>query len=150
MSAVLGSTTCQASRVFHSCETTPTRLRTSSASLFQSFPGGWRSLLIKTGARPLARNSKARLVATSSVSPGLFQNPESLFCSADQLLGAQAIPVVLAEETHAGEPPGPLQSVKVVELLLLAMAQILAHVKVAWPASRWLDSGRRRIRPAPQ
>ena len=34
-----------------------TRLRMSSGSLFQSLSGAWRSLLIRTGARPLARNS---------------------------------------------------------------------------------------------
>ena len=33
----------------------------------------------------------------------------------DQLLGAQAIPVVLAEEAHAGQPAGPLEAVEVVE-----------------------------------
>ena len=42
--------------------------------------GRWLSLLIKTGARPLARNSRARLVPTISFSPGPLQNPESLFC----------------------------------------------------------------------
>ena len=51
--------------VFQSRETTPTRLRTSSGSLFQSPRGPWRSLLIRTGARPLARNSSAKLVATT-------------------------------------------------------------------------------------
>ena len=61
--AVPGSTTCQVSRFFQSRETTPTRLRMSSGSLFQSPPGPWRSLLIRTGARPLARNRSAKLVA---------------------------------------------------------------------------------------
>ena len=67
-------------RFFQSCETIVTMLRTSSGSLFQSCSGAWRSLLIKTGARPLARKSKAKLVATSSFSwAPPRQNPESLF-----------------------------------------------------------------------
>ena len=49
----------------------------------------------------------------------------------DQLLGAQAIPVVLAEEPDAGEPAGALQAVEIVELPLLAGTEILADLEVA-------------------
>ena len=118
------------SRCFQSRETTPTRLRTSSASLFQSPRGRWLSLLIKTGARPLARNSKARLVPTISFSPRPAPEPRKLVLCVDQLFGAQAIPVVLAEETHAGQPPGALEPVKVIDLVLLAVAEILVNVEV--------------------
>ena len=123
----------------------------SSASLFQSPRGRWRSLLIKTGARPLARNSRAKLVATSSFSwPAPLQNPESLFCVVDQLLGAQAIPVVLAEETDAGEPPGPLESVEIIVFPLLAMAEILVDVEVVGQPVDASQQDGRRIRPLPQ
>ncbi len=69
------STTCQVMRVFLSREIELTRLRTSSGSLSQSdtalplfevlLGGRRRSLLIKTGARPLARNKIAKLVASA-------------------------------------------------------------------------------------
>ena len=77
-----GSTICQVKRLFQSREMIATRLRTSSGSLFQSENGAWRSLLISTGARPLARNRSAKLVATSSFSCAApRQNPESGFWS---------------------------------------------------------------------
>ncbi len=81
--AASGSTTCQVSRFFQSRETTFTMLRTSSGSLFQSPDGPWTSLLIRTGARPLARNKSAKLVArtlSDSLSAPL-QNPPNLSCS---------------------------------------------------------------------
>src|SRR5205809_527307 len=52
--ATSGSTTCQVRRLFQSRAMMPTRLRISLASLFQSPCGPWRSLLIRTGALPLA------------------------------------------------------------------------------------------------
>ena len=75
-------------------------------------PGPWRSLLISTGARPLARNSRAKLVA--SIGSFSYQRPlpepAELVLVVHQLLGAQAIPVVSAEEPdarRAGRPaPG--------------------------------------------
>ena len=130
--ATLGSTTCQVRRCFQSRETTPTRLRMSSGSLFQSPAGAWRSLLIRTGARPLARNSSAKLVArTRSLSiSGPRQNPLSRFCSWTSSSAPIAIPVVLAEEPDAGEPAGALQAVEIVELPLLAGTEILADAEV--------------------
>ena len=87
---------------------TPTRLRMSSGSLFQSLTGRWRSLLIRTGARPLARNNSAKLVATSSFSSGgPAPEPGELVLVVDQLLGAQAIPVVACRRSacrRAGRP----------------------------------------------
>ncbi len=89
--AMPGSTTCQVSRDFQSRETMFTMLRTSSASLFQSFAKGsrtrfatsslgpCRSLLISTGARPFARKSKAKLVASTRFRSIMLpsQNPEN-------------------------------------------------------------------------
>ncbi len=49
----------------------------------------------------------------------------------DQLLGAQPIPVVLAEEPDARQAAGTFQSIEIVELPLLAAAEVLADVKVA-------------------
>ena len=128
--AAVGSTTCQVSRFFQSRETTATRLRTSSGSLFQSPRGPWRSLLIRTGARPLARNSSAKLVATTGFSVTPRQKPAEPVLGVDELLGAVAIPVVLAEEADAGEPAGPLQAVEVVVLPLLADGEVLADAEV--------------------
>ena len=48
----------------------------------------------------------------------------------DDLFGAQAIPVVLPEEPHPGEPAGSLERVEVIESPLLAVAEVLLHVKV--------------------
>ena len=162
--AALGSTTCQVSRCFQSRETRPTRLRTSSGSLFQSPPGPWRSLLIRTGARPLARNRSAKLVATSGSASQIAALPEAreLVLVVDQLLGPLAIPVVLAEEPLAGEPAGALQAVEVVIFPLLAVAEVLADAEVAGqpvdaalevrvdaPLAAVAGSGRRRGIPAP-
>ena len=59
-----------------------------------------------------------------------------------QLLGAQAIPVVLAEEADAPQPAGPLQAVEIVELPLLAAAVILAHLEVVGhPVDPALEAG---------
>ena len=49
---------------------------------------------------------------------------------AHQLLGTQPIPVVLAEEPHTGQPPRPLEPIKIIDLVLLAMPEILTHVKM--------------------
>ena len=59
------------------------------------------------------------------------QKPESLSWLVHQLLGAQAIPVVLTEEPDAGQPAGPLEAIEVVELPLLAGAEVLADLEVA-------------------
>ena len=63
--AVSRSTTCQFSGRFQLCETARTRWRTSSGSTIQSFPGACLAFWMRTGARPLPRNSRAKLVATS-------------------------------------------------------------------------------------
>ena len=110
-----------------------TIFRTSSGSLFQSSDGAWRSLLIKTGARPLARNSSAKLVARtlfdSTSAP--CQYPPELVLLVDQFLGAEPIPVVLAEEPNARESAGAFQAVEIVEFPLLAAAEILTDLEVA-------------------
>ena len=49
---------------------------------------------------------------------------------AHDLFGAQAIPVVLPEETNAGEPAGPLEAVEIVEFPLLAVPEVLLDVEV--------------------
>ena len=128
-----GSTTCQVSRFFQLWETMLTMFRMSSGSLSQSPAGPWRSLLIRTGARPLARKSRAKLVAstgslsTKLPSPGTIE----LVLVVHELFGAQAIPVVLTEEADARQPAGAFQAVEVVELPLLAGAEVLADLKVA-------------------
>ena len=133
--ALLGSTTCQVSRFFQSWETIATMLRTSSGSLFQSPRGRWLSLLIKTGARPLARNSRAKLVADELVLlTAAAPEPRELVLRADDLLGAQAIPVVLAEEPHAGEPAGPLEPVEVV------VSSTAGRGRSSGVTSKWLAS----------
>ena len=60
----------------------------------------------------------------------------------DELLGPQAIPVVLAEEPQPAQPAGPLQAVKVVELPLLAVAVVLADLEVVGhPVDPALEAG---------
>ena len=49
----------------------------------------------------------------------------------NELFGAQAIPVVLTEEPDARQPAGALQTVEIVELPLVAGAEVLADLKVA-------------------
>ena len=69
-------------RLFQSRETMFTMLRMSSGSLFQSPVGAWRSLLIRTGARPLARKSSAKLVASTWLRldrAPLARNPRACF-----------------------------------------------------------------------
>ena len=48
----------------------------------------------------------------------------------DELLGPQAVPVVLAEEADAREPAGPLQAVEEIVLPLLAHGEVLADAEV--------------------
>ena len=142
--ATAGSTTCQVSRFFQSRETTATRLRTSSGSLFQSPRGPWRSLLTRTGARPLARNKSAKLVATvlSALDQRTLPEARELVLLVDQLFGPHAIPVVLAEEPQAAQPAGTFQAVKIVELPLLAVAVVLAHLEViGHPVDAALEAG---------
>ncbi len=140
----LGSTTCQVSRWFQSRETAPTRFRTSSASLFQSVPWPWRSLLITTGDRPLARKSRAKLVEIDRVALVLRAPPEAveLVLVVDELLGPFAIPVVVAEEADAAEPAGPFEAVEVIVFPLLAGAEVLADLEVGGdPANAGLEVG---------
>ena len=48
----------------------------------------------------------------------------------DQFFGAEAIPVVLAEEPNARESPGAFQAIEIVESPLLAAAEILIDLEV--------------------
>ena len=131
MVAASGSTTCQVSRCFHSWETTPTRLRTSSASLFQSPRGRPAELVDQDRRATLGQEQQGQARPDDLVLAASGPEPRELVLGADQLFGTQAIPVVPAEETQAGQPPGPLEPIKVVDLPLLAMPEILANVKVA-------------------
>ena len=56
--------------------------------------------------------------------------PAELVLLVNELLGAHAVPVVLAEKAQAGQPAGPLQAIKIVELPLLAVAEVLADLEV--------------------
>ena len=131
--ATFGSTTCQVSRLFQLCETTLTMFLTSSESFSQSPRGPWRSLLIRTGARPFGEKEERKagrehgIGLDEAASPGAVQ----LVLVMHQLLGAEAIPVVLTEEANAREPAGTLETVQVVELPLMAGAEVLSDLKMA-------------------
>ena len=56
--------------------------------------------------------------------------PAELVLLVHQFFGAQAIPVVSAEKTHARQPAGPLQAIEIVKLPLLAVAEVLADLEV--------------------
>ena len=67
---------------------------------------------------------------TIVVLPRPAPEPRELVLRADELFGAEAIPVVLPEETHAGQPPRPLEPIEIIDLVLLAMPEILANIEV--------------------
>ncbi len=130
------------SRFFQSCDTMLTMLRTSSGSLFQSSRGQMAELVDQERSAALGQEQQGeagrhQVVLLAAALP----EPGQLVLMRDQLFGAQAIPVVLAEEPHAGEPPGALESVKVIVLPLLAVADILVDVEMRSPASRCRGAG---------
>ena len=126
-----GSTTCQVSRLFQSRETTETMLRTSSVSLFQSFRGPCRSLLTSTGARPLARNKSAKLVATTGLSTEhLARSPRAGSGSWTSSSAPRRYQSLRPKNADSREPAGAFQAVEVVMLPLLAHAEVLADAEV--------------------
>ena len=107
--------------------------------------------MIKTGARPLARNKRAKLVArtfSDSLSAPI-QNPPSLSCSWTSSSAPRRYQSFWPKNADAGQPAGPLQAVKIVKLPLLAVAEILPDLEVVGEP---VDSGLevRLIPPLPQ
>ena len=104
----------------------------SSASLFQSPDGrvdelvdqDRRASLGQKQERETGRQDLVRLVERT------HPEPAELVLFVNQFLGTQAIPVVPAEETHARQPPGTLQAIEIIELPLLAVAEILTDLEV--------------------
>ena len=81
-------------------------------------PGGGASLLTSTGGAALGQEQQGearRQDRVALVQRHPARTRESLSWLVDELLGAQAIPVVLAEEPHAGQPAGALQPVEIVD-----------------------------------
>ena len=83
------------------------------------------------GARPLARNSRAKLVARHRAPGAGVPEARELVLAPDQLLGPLAIPVVTPEEPLPREPSRPLEAVKVVERPLGLAAEVVVHLEVA-------------------
>ena len=128
--AMAGSTTCQVRRFFQSRETTATRLRTSSGSLFQSPRGPWRSLLTRTGARPLARNKSAKLVATTGPLRAPRQKPDSRSWVWTSSSAPRRYQSCWPKKRMPPEPSGAFQSVEEIVLPLLAHREVLADAEV--------------------
>src|SRR5262249_37744497 len=61
---------------------------------------------------------------------GALPEPAEPVLVAHELPGSQPVPVVGAEEPDTRQPPGSLQAVEIIELPLLAGAEILADVEV--------------------
>ena len=79
--------------------------------------------------RETGRQDLVRLVERA------LPEPAELVLFVNQFLGAQAIPVVPAEETQARQPAGALQAIEIIELPLLAVTEILTRPGSARPAS---------------
>ena len=94
----------------------PTRLRTSSGSLFQSSPRAVAELVDQDRRPALGQEQQREAGRDQAVLLEQRPLPEAreVVLVVDQLLGPLAIPVVLAEEPLPGEPAGALQAVEVV------------------------------------
>ena len=90
-------------------------------------------MLIRTGRAALGQEQQreARRQDRIAFDQGTLPEPDELVLVVDQLLGPEAIPVVGAEESDAREPAGTLKPVEIVELPLLAVADVLLDLEVA-------------------
>ena len=114
--AVVGSTTCQVSRCLpvagddadEVADVVGVVVPVAAGAVAELVDQDRRAALGQEQQREARRHQLVLLV-------GPAPEARELVLVVDQLLGAQAIPVVLAEEPDAGEPPGPLQSVEIVD-----------------------------------